>query len=125
MFISKGVQCLPHDPRGLMHVRDLGMLTTMPRVISHGIRLHSSCNARPSCCKLLQRKGLLRHRHHKTSHMCYMSSIGDMSSYLAERGKNNGNPDWHTGQCKSTGGCYNELVVAYFGTGGGVKWRKR
>ena len=24
-----------------------------------------------------------------------------------------------------TGGCYNELVVAYFGTGGGVKWRKR
>ena len=24
----------------------------------------------------------------------------------------------HTGQCKSTGGCYNELVVAYFGTGG-------
>ena len=30
-----------------------------------------------------------------------------------------------TGQCKSTGGCYNELVVAYFGTGGGVKWRKR
>ena len=31
----------------------------------------------------------------------------------------------HTGQCKSTGGCYNELVVAYFGTGGCVKWRKR
>ena len=31
---------------------------------------------------------------------------------------------FHTGQCKSTGGCYNELVVAYFGTGGGVKWRK-
>ena len=31
----------------------------------------------------------------------------------------------HTGQCKSTGGCYNELVVAYFDTGGGVKWRKR
>ena len=30
----------------------------------------------------------------------------------------------HTGQCKRTGGCYNELVVAYFGTGGGVKWRK-
>ena len=30
----------------------------------------------------------------------------------------------HTGQCKSTGGCYNELVVAYFGTGGGVKWRE-
>ena len=32
---------------------------------------------------------------------------------------------YHTGQCKSTGGCYNELVVAYFGTGGGVKWWKR
>ena len=32
---------------------------------------------------------------------------------------------YHTGQCKSTGGCYNELVVAYFSTGGGVKWRKR
>ena len=27
----------------------------------------------------------------------------------------------HTGQCKSTGGCYNELVVAFFSTGGGVK----
>ena len=27
----------------------------------------------------------------------------------------------HTGQCKRTGGCYNELVVAFFSTGGGVK----
>ena len=35
------------------------------------------------------------------------------------------NAPQHTGQCKSTGGCYNELVVAYFSTGGGVKWRKR
>ena len=35
------------------------------------------------------------------------------------------NREDHTGQCKSTGGCYNEVVVAYFGTGGGVKWRKR
>ena len=35
------------------------------------------------------------------------------------------NSQHHTGKCKSTGGCYNELVVAYFGTGGGVKWRKR
>ena len=33
-----------------------------------------------------------------------------------DSGRNN-----HTGQCKSTGGCYNELAVAYFGTGGGVK----
>ena len=32
---------------------------------------------------------------------------------------------YHTGQYKSTGGCYNELVVAYFSTCGGVKWRKR
>ena len=30
----------------------------------------------------------------------------------------------HTGQCKRTGGCYNELVVAYFSTGGGVKGKK-
>ena len=30
----------------------------------------------------------------------------------------------HTGQCKSTGGYYNELVVAYYGTGGGVKCGK-
>ena len=36
-----------------------------------------------------------------------------------------GSNKFHTGQCKSTGGCYNELVVAYFGAGGGVKWRKR
>ena len=27
----------------------------------------------------------------------------------------------YTGQCKRTGGCYNELVVAFFSTGGGVK----
>ena len=27
----------------------------------------------------------------------------------------------HTGQCKRNGGCYNELVVAFFSTGGGVK----
>ena len=27
----------------------------------------------------------------------------------------------HTGQCKRTDGCYNELVVAFFSTDGGVK----
>ena len=27
----------------------------------------------------------------------------------------------HTGQCKRTGGCNNELVVAFFSTGGSVK----
>ena len=30
----------------------------------------------------------------------------------------------HTGQCKRTGGCYNELMVAFFSTGGGVKGKK-
>ena len=30
----------------------------------------------------------------------------------------------HTGQCKRTGGCYNELKVAFFSTGGGVKGKK-
>ena len=30
----------------------------------------------------------------------------------------------HTGQCKHTGGCYKELVVAFFSTGGGVKCEK-
>ena len=30
----------------------------------------------------------------------------------------------HTGQCKRTGGCYNELVAAFFSTGGGVKGKK-
>ena len=30
----------------------------------------------------------------------------------------------HTGQCKRTGGSYNELVVAFFSTGGGVKGKK-
>ena len=30
----------------------------------------------------------------------------------------------HTGQCKRTGGCYSELVVAFFSTGGGVKGKK-
>ena len=29
-----------------------------------------------------------------------------------------------TGQCKRTGGCYNELVVAFFSTSGGVKGKK-
>ena len=33
-------------------------------------------------------------------------------------------PQLHTGQCKRTGGCYNELVVAFFSTGGGVKGKK-
>ena len=30
----------------------------------------------------------------------------------------------HTGQCKRTVGCYNELVVAFFSIGGGVKGKK-
>ena len=30
----------------------------------------------------------------------------------------------HTGQCKRTGGCYNEKVVAFFSTGGGIKGKK-
>ena len=30
----------------------------------------------------------------------------------------------HTGQCKRTGGCFNELVVAFFSTGSGVKGKK-
>ena len=30
----------------------------------------------------------------------------------------------HTGQCKRTGGCYNELVVEFFSTGGCVKGKK-
>ena len=30
----------------------------------------------------------------------------------------------HTGQCKRTGGCYNELVVAFYSTSGGVKGKK-
>ena len=33
-------------------------------------------------------------------------------------------PYLHTGQCKRTGGCYNELVVAFFSTGRGVKGKK-
>ena len=33
-------------------------------------------------------------------------------------------PYAHTGQCKRTGGCYNELVVAFYSTGGGVKGKK-
>ena len=31
----------------------------------------------------------------------------------------------HTGQCKRTGGCYNELVVAFYSTGGGVKGKTK
>ena len=30
----------------------------------------------------------------------------------------------NTGQCKRTGGCYNELVVAFFSTGGAAKGKK-
>ena len=59
------------------HANDYAM------VISLDIRLHSSCNARPSCWKLLQSEGLLRTRHHKTSHVCYICSIGGISCYLA------------------------------------------
>ena len=31
----------------------------------------------------------------------------------------------HTGQCKRTGDCYNELVVAFYSTGGGVKGKNK
>ena len=41
---------------------------------------------------------------------------------LRRQTKQNNQP--HTGQCKRTGGCYNELVVAFFSTGGGVKGKK-
>ena len=37
---------------------------------------------------------------------------------------NDGINYYHTGRCKRTGGCYNELVVAFFSTGGGVKGLK-
>ena len=30
----------------------------------------------------------------------------------------------HTGKYKHSGGCYDELVVAFFSTGGGVKVKK-
>ena len=33
-------------------------------------------------------------------------------------------PDHHTGQCKRTGGCYNELVVAFLRSGDGLKGKK-
>ena len=33
-------------------------------------------------------------------------------------------PRGHTGQCKRTGGCYNELVVAFLRTGDGLKGKK-
>ena len=32
-----------------------------------------------------------------------------------------GEVDTHTGQCKRTGGCYNELLVAFLRTGDGLK----
>ena len=31
---------------------------------------------------------------------------------------------YHTGQCKRTGGCYKELVVAFLCTGGGLKGKR-
>ena len=31
---------------------------------------------------------------------------------------------YHTGQCTRTGGCYNELVMATFRTGAGIKGKK-
>ena len=35
-----------------------------------------------------------------------------------------GNSREHTGQCKRTGGCYNELVVAFLRSGDGLKGKK-
>ena len=32
---------------------------------------------------------------------------------------------YHAGQCKRTGGCYNELVVAFLRTGDGLKGKKK
>ena len=37
------------------------------------------------------------------------------NAYIADA-----NFHYHTGQYKRTGGCHNELVVAFYSTGGGV-----
>ena len=42
----------------------------------------------------------------------------------SESGKLHSEAGKHTGQCKRTGGCYNELVVAFYSTVGGVKGKK-
>ena len=84
MFIPEGNQYWVHALRALMHARHLlGMLDIMPRVISLGIHRHSSSNARPSCCKLLQRWAMVCTLRHNTSQMC---SIGDISGDLACQG---------------------------------------
>ena len=44
---------------------------------------------------------------------------------LSEKNCNDQQGFSHTGQCKRTGGCYNELVVAFYSTGGGVKGKKK
>ena len=41
-------------------------------------------------------------------------------TYMGTRPLNR-EPCYHTGQCKRTGGCYNELVVAFLRTGDGLK----
>ena len=46
-----------------------------------------------------------------------MQNLGPSKNYYVILGPRQN----HTGQCKRTGGCYNELVIAFFSTGGGVK----
>ena len=48
----------------------------------------------------------------------------DVYDDIKRKVRNFENLQYHTGQCKRTGGCYNELVVAFFSTGGGVKGKK-
>ena len=58
-------------PTSMMHEQNrLGMLAISWLIISLNIRLLSSCNVCSSCCKLMQRWGLLRIRRPKTSTMC-------------------------------------------------------
>ena len=51
----------------------------------------------------------------------YVTDFNTRNKLLTQKLLKQGYRYHHTGQCKRTGGCYNELVVAFYGTGGGVK----
>ena len=55
---------------------------------------------------------------------CLTAIKNHVIKYCTTVYERNYNHLFHTGQCKRTGGCYNELLVAFYSTGGGVKGKR-
>ena len=85
-------------------------------LLSHGCWLVSSVEGNLACCCLSSQSDLWEDSR-KDYLLCQLRGILTVHLFV-------GSVLSHTGQCKRTGGCYNELVVAFYSTGGGLKGKK-